>query len=267
MTLTMADSIYPDNLPGGYDAYLGYVDGAWPTAALLPAKFPGKHTVSLTVKGGSAVADGCDVENGDLSPQSGAEWVAQELAARGGRPVEYASAGSMAAVLAELTARKIARSRVRLLSAHYGIGKHICHPATCPVPVPMDGTQWTDSAPGVNGSRIDASLLLPDFFGTPPHPAPQEEEMAYVLDDLAHNTAAVLPVPSGKTKAVIYADHGFGSGVQPQIRVGTAPKWNAGPVVKPEWGKPATVALPAGTTEVTVGREDTGTTRITVDFA
>lgn len=170
----MADSIYPDNLPGGYDAYLGYVDGSWPTAAVLPAKFPGKHILSLTVKGGSAVADGCDVENGDLSPASGAEWVAQELAAKRGRPVEYASAGTMADVLAKLAARRVARSSVRLLSAHYGAGKHICGPSSCgQTPVTMDGTQWTDTASGAGGAAIDASLLAADFFGTvpaDPHP-------------------------------------------------------------------------------------------------
>lgn len=169
MTLTMADSIYPDNLPSGYSAYLGYVDGYWPTAALLPAKFPGKNILSLTVKGGSAVADGCDVENGDLTPARGAQWAKQEIATRGGRPVLYASAGTMGAVLSELAAVKVARSSVRLLSAHYGDGAHICGPSTCRlVSVTMDGTQWTDTARGSNGTAIDASVLADDFFGAVP---------------------------------------------------------------------------------------------------
>ena len=41
MTLTMADSITPGNLPGGYDAYLGYVDGDWPTAPVPAQSSPG----------------------------------------------------------------------------------------------------------------------------------------------------------------------------------------------------------------------------------
>jgi peptidoglycan hydrolase-like protein with peptidoglycan-binding domain len=168
MTLTMADSIFPANLPGGYDSYLGYVDGLWPTAALLPGKFPGKPVVSLTVKGGTAVADGCDVENGDLTPQSGAQWAADEIAAKDGRPVIYAGAETMASVLTELAAVKVARASVRLLSAHYGDGEHVCGPATCrQTSITMDGTQWTDAAPGTDGTAIDASALASDFFGTP----------------------------------------------------------------------------------------------------
>lgn len=172
MTLTMADSITPANLPGGYDAYLGYVDGAWPTAPLLSAKFPGKQIVSLTVRGGSAVADGCDIENGDLSPVSGAQYAAGDLV-RGGRPVLYASTGTMTSVLDALPGAGVARSRVRLLSAHYGAGRHICGPASCGlVSVTMDGTQWTDTAAGNGGTLVDASLLAPDFFGAVPSTDP-----------------------------------------------------------------------------------------------
>ena len=40
MTIAMPDSIYPQNLPPGYPAYLGYVDGRWPTAPVLHSKFP-----------------------------------------------------------------------------------------------------------------------------------------------------------------------------------------------------------------------------------
>jgi hypothetical protein len=173
MTLAMADSITPGNLPGGYNAYLGYVDGDWPTAKALGARFPAARIVTLTVLGGNAVADGCDIENGDLSPESGAAYAARRLAAGQWRPVQYADVSNMNNVLAELAKLKIARASVRLLSAHYGAGEHICGPSTCKdsqgrplVSVPMDGTQWTDSAPGVGGTAIDASLLLDDFFGT-----------------------------------------------------------------------------------------------------
>jgi hypothetical protein len=166
MTLTMADSISPTNLPAGYDAYLGYVDGDWPTAKALRVKFPAAHILTVTVLGGNAVADGCDVETGDLSPASGAAWALGRLADDAERPVIYASTGVMADVLGELAARKIGRSEVRLLSAHYTGERHICGPATCKlVDVAMDGTQWSDSAPGVGGTKIDASLLAGNFFG------------------------------------------------------------------------------------------------------
>ena len=187
MTLTMADSVTPANLPGGYDAYLGYVDGSWPTVPVLRSKFPGKHVVSLTVLGGNDVADGCDIENGDLSPQSGAEWIARRIAAGAWRPVAYASVSAMGSVQAALAGAGVQRSQVRLLSAHYGAGQHICGPSTCgKIHIPMDGTQWTASAPGVGGAPIDASVLENDFFGVQPpaHPTTWQETMMSALPEL-----------------------------------------------------------------------------------
>lgn len=175
----MADSIYPDNLPSGYDAYLGYSDGSWPTAALLPSKFPGKHVVTLTVRDVNAATDGCDCENGDLTPAHAADFAKNRLAAGARRPVIYASTSQMFAVLDELAARKVARAQVRLLTAHYDAryGRHVCGPSTCKytqggrtIPA-MDGTQWTDQAPGNRGSKIDASLLEAGFFSGAPSPS------------------------------------------------------------------------------------------------
>ena len=177
MTLTMADSITPANLPGGYDAYLGYVDGKWPTAPVLRSRFPGARVVSLTVLGGDHIADGCDIENGDLSPASGAAWIARRVAAGQIRPVVYASVSIMATVLGELARLNVARASVRLLSAHYGAGEHICGPATCNLIYRvMDGTQWTGSA-GFDAASYDASVLQNDFFGVTPPPHPQETHM------------------------------------------------------------------------------------------
>lgn len=187
MTLTMADSITPGNLPPGYDAYLGYTDGRWPDFHAEVQRFPGARVVGLTVLGGNDVADGCDIENGDLSPQSGAAYTRRRLDAGAVRPIAYASVSAMGDVLAELAALKVARSSVRLLSAHYRAGKHICGPATCKlVSVAMDGTQWTDAAPGVGGTFVDASLLASDFFGVhpPAHPTSWQETMMLALPQL-----------------------------------------------------------------------------------
>lgn len=175
MTLTMADSIYPENLPADYDAYLGYVDGEWPTAPELYTRFPGKPILSLTVLGGRAVADGCDRETGDLTAASAARWVAWRLAAGAWRPVIYASIENMAEIWMRLNERLIARDEVRLLSAHWNAGPHICGPATCKYPGltrAMDGTQHTNKAAGIGGSKIDSSLLADDFFGAAPKPTP-----------------------------------------------------------------------------------------------
>lgn len=176
--LNMADSTKAENLPDGYDAYLAYVDGEWATADAVKAKFPHKPVVTLTVLGGDAVADGCDREPGDLSAATAVEWVATRLEAGADRPIVYASVLNMAPILSGLAGASIARHKVRLLAAHYLAGRHICGPASCGLmSVNADGTQWTDAARGNDGTRIDASLLLPDFFGPPSFPAWQEHMM------------------------------------------------------------------------------------------
>jgi len=169
MTIAMPDAIVPATLPGGYPAYLGYLDGFWPTYTELASMFPSAHQVILTVRGGSAAATGCDVESGDLTPSGGVEWADGQLRAGAWRPVIYASADTMTtSIIPGLERVKIPLASVRLLSAHYGLGEHICGPATCgAIPVAVDGTQWTDGFPGVGGALIDMSALNDDFFAAP----------------------------------------------------------------------------------------------------
>jgi len=169
MTLAMPDSVTVADLPPGYDAYLGYADGKWPTGAALRTRFPQARLVILTVTGATLDADGCDVETGDLSAADGRAWVQKKIAAHGTRPVIYASVAPMAAsVLPALERNGIPRSSVRLLTAHYGAGAHICGPATCgQLDVAADGTQWTCTYPGVSGAHVDMSVLDELFFGDP----------------------------------------------------------------------------------------------------
>jgi hypothetical protein len=184
MTLAMPDSINPAALPPGYPAYLGYADGLWPTAAELRTKFPTAHIVTLTVTGSTLNADGCDIESGDLTPHSGAHWAARKLAAApSSRPVLYASVGTMPEVISQCGLVGVSRATIRLLSAHYGDGEHICGPHSCgQVNTDMNGTQWTDQFAGI-GELIDMSVLHDDFFRTqakppaPTAPAWQEEMM------------------------------------------------------------------------------------------
>jgi hypothetical protein len=165
MTLVMQDSVTLANLTPEADAYLGYVDGRWPTYHALVARFPGKPVLSMAV---SADADalGCDREPGDLTASDVPPWVKRQLARGVQRPVVYASASNIPAILSAMRAAGISRADIRLLSAHYGAGRHICGPGTCAIPgVPAcDGTQWTDRAPGTNGTLIDESILNDDFF-------------------------------------------------------------------------------------------------------
>jgi hypothetical protein len=173
MTLIMQDSITVANLTADADAYLGYVGGRFNTWAALQARFPRARLLPTAIAADED-AECCDREPGDLAASEIAGWVKRQMARGVHRPVVYASASNMPACLVALAVAGIGRADVRLLSAHYGWRgadgkqdpKHICGPATCRYPgVPAcDGTQWTDQAPGANGSKIDESILNDDFF-------------------------------------------------------------------------------------------------------
>ena len=168
MTLAMPDSVNVSHLPAGYDAYLGYADGEFATAGQLAVAFPAARRVILTVTGATLEADGADVESGDLTPAGGAAWAARKLQAEpGSRPVLYASVSVIPALLEAWAEHSFTRGQVRLLSAHYGLGPHICGPGSCEFPgidAEVDGTQWTDTYRTPAGIIIDMSMLRDDFF-------------------------------------------------------------------------------------------------------
>jgi len=171
MTFRMLDSTDVQNLPDGADAYAGYTSGLWPTWIALSKRFHGKaHLVSIAIDA-QHHALCLDVEKGDALPSQAPGWVKTEHGRNVARPIVYASASAMHDIITRLKAAGIARTQVRLWSAHYGIGKHICGPniSGCGFPH-ADATQWTDKAAGVGGSQIDESLCAPDFFHVPPPP-------------------------------------------------------------------------------------------------
>lgn len=175
MTIRMYDSVTVDNLPAGNPAYLGYVNGHFPTFAALKVRFPHAHLLDLTVFS-SGEATGCDVETQDMSVSQAIPWVKAAIARGVYRPVIYANAGTMVSVALNLQAAGIGRKTVRLLSAHYEAGVHICSPLSCAYTVAghvvpsCDGTQWRDNAPGNNGTLIDESILDDGFFAPRPQP-------------------------------------------------------------------------------------------------
>lgn len=162
--IPMADSIVPGNLPP-YPAYLGYVDGKWPTAPAIRKAHPAARLLTLTVTGATDDADGCDQEAGDLGPNTAAMWLKRQLLAGKKRPVLYASRDDVPLTLSILAPLGTGRADIRILSAHYGQGEHICSPAACGASFTADGTQYSDTAPGLNGTTIDLSILNDDFFG------------------------------------------------------------------------------------------------------
>ena len=174
MTLRMLDSITPGNLPPGADAYAGYADGRFANLTAMRARFPGTRILEIAVFA-SADAECADCETGDMTPEQLPAWVKRQLARGVHRPVVYASISVMPAVLRVLRAAGVTRDDVRLWSAHYGAGKHIC--------TGMDGTQWTSKAPGTGGTLIDESLLNDNFF--------QEAGMPITDAEIAKIAAAV----------------------------------------------------------------------------
>jgi Putative peptidoglycan binding domain len=177
-TMDMFDAIEDDQYPQGAAAYAGYVDGHLgdqPDYAYIVKAFPSARHLSIAISPADDAA--ClDIENGAATPQSAAAWYLRQKARGITRPCFYASTSVMQAnVVPVITASGIGRASVRLWTAHYGQGEHICGPSSCGLlAIDADGTQWTDQALGRN---LDQSLLAGDFFGTPvPAAVPAWEE-------------------------------------------------------------------------------------------
>lgn len=169
MSIVMFDSIDISQIPAGPAAVAGYVDGAWPNAQALAARFPHARLLTIAVDP-ARDADCLDIETGDATPGSAAAWYARQKARGVQRPCLYASVSAMQAeVSPALKAAGIDRVAVRLWTAHYA-GLHVCAHDTCgELSFQADGTQWTSRAFGRN---LDQSLLAASFFASSPAPAP-----------------------------------------------------------------------------------------------
>lgn len=188
MTIIQFDAVDITQIPAGPQAVAGYVDGAWPTAAVLAARFPHAHLLTIAVDPASD-ADCLDIETGDATPASAAAWYARQKARGVQRPCLYASVSVMQTqVVPALKAAGIGRDEVRLWTAHYA-GLHVCAHDTCgELGFPADGTQWTDRA---FGRSLDQSLLDESFFAvssplpTAPSAPPWQETLMNQLPELA----------------------------------------------------------------------------------
>jgi hypothetical protein len=191
MTISMADSVNPQallGLPSYITAFAGYDDGNWPDYQAIANAHPGAHLVELTVWLANRGL-GLDVEPGDATITQAPVYVTERHQAGITLPVVYCPASWSQQVLDAIAAAGIPRSSWRLLSAHYGIGQHICGPGACQYPQ-ADGTQWIDHG------TWDESLLSDDFFTAslpaPPKPAqlPQPPSRNYPGD----NTMKAYPI-------------------------------------------------------------------------
>ena len=165
----MYDTIYNNQFPAGAQAYAAYVDGGLgnqPNYAYIVNTFPKAEHLSIALFS-SNNADALDVEAGAATPGEIPAWCTRQRSRGIQRPCIYANASTMqGSVLPVLSEAKIARSSVRLWSAHYGLGEHICGPNSCgALSTEADGTQWTSSALGL---VLDQSELQSNFFTVSP---------------------------------------------------------------------------------------------------
>jgi hypothetical protein len=170
--LTAADSIEAYDLPAGFDAYIGYTDGYWPSIDAIVARFPGVPTLGLTT--GLGDADGIDCEEGNVSWDNGQAdlpgWVVNARARGVARPNIYMGVYTVGSTILACAARGVTRAQLRFTTAHWTGYPHICTSADCdpssPVSWTADATQWADKG------KYDVNLLTPTFFADAPTPTP-----------------------------------------------------------------------------------------------
>jgi hypothetical protein len=157
----MYDSVTVSAIPGDAKAVAGYTAGRFPTLPTLQQHFPKARKLSIAVAS-RFDAECLDVEPGDATPEVAAAWVKRQHARGVGRPVIYCSVSSAQTVLSKLAGAGIARSQIRLWTAHFTFKPHRCGPE-CGFGFSgrADATQWTDKALGRN---LDESLVDPSFW-------------------------------------------------------------------------------------------------------
>lgn len=167
----MFDTIINSEFPLEPPAAAGYVDGGignQPNYAYVVRAFPKAHHLSIAL---SAAHDAMalDCEQGAASVADFPAWSARQRKLGIARPVLYCSASTaQTQAFPMLTRAGITLASIRLWTAHYGQGEHVCGPGSCgQLSLAADGTQWT---PAALGRVLDQSLLAADFFGGPPAP-------------------------------------------------------------------------------------------------
>lgn len=195
-TLCGVDSINPRallGLPFHVDFTFGYDDGSWPDAQQVAAEL-NVPCIRINVFDDNVPGDGSDSEPGDTSIAQAVDLTRKELAAGVWRPVKYCPASWGAQMVAAHSAAGVGRSEYRLVLAHYGVGEHVCSPASCGY-VQADATQWAADVQGPNG-LYDLTLAVATFLpsSTPP-PIPHVEENDMVLANDGH-TQFIVTVDS-----------------------------------------------------------------------
>jgi hypothetical protein len=107
---TMYDSVNAQSIPADAQVAAGYVDGSWPSFNAVVQRTPNAQHVSITTRSTHGVRV-CDVESGDDTPQQGAQWAKDEIAA-GRRPTLYCNRSTWFACVSALQAVGVAQGDV-----------------------------------------------------------------------------------------------------------------------------------------------------------
>jgi hypothetical protein len=143
-----------------------------------------------------------DVEEYAAVPSDVPGWYTRQKARGIQRPCVYANVSTMdGSILPVINQAKISRSSVRLWTAHYDYGQHICGPGSCGyLSIDADGTQWTSDA---LGRTLDQSDLLENFFTTV-QGVPVEAELQSGQLNLGRNALTAISVPPGSAHQIAF---------------------------------------------------------------
>jgi hypothetical protein len=265
----MYDTVSNDQFPSGGQAYAAYVDGSvgdQPNFAYIVKTFPKAFHLSIALFA-SNNADTLDVEAGAAVPGDVPGWYTRQKNRGIQRPCVYASASTMAGnILPVLNEAKISRSQVRLWSAHYGVGEHICGPSSCgAMPIEADGTQWTSNA---LGRDLDQSLLLGNFFTTDPTVITEAELQSGQLNSGKNALTAISVAPGTAHRIAFGCDNAVQGQPPARLRIAiysTGPGWNVEKDVPVDGTKGLKIVPfpnPAKTGVISIIRLDSGQTPV-----
>lgn len=177
MTDVMYDSTTVEQIPNYARVVMGYAGPPGPanrfvTFTAVKRRFRKARCVSICVQAFLA-ADGLDIESGDATPAQFPGWFERMRGRRldaAAKHFAYGPRDSIPAVIAAANHAGIHRDEYLILSAHVGVGPHICSPRSCGASFTADGTQWEFRALGRN---LDESLLSDHFLApVKPHRRP-----------------------------------------------------------------------------------------------
>lgn len=187
----MADSVNPQSLPGGFDLYGGYDDGAYNNVVAIKERFPDKTVLAFTVFASDDFGDCLDVESGDATPGEAPGWVQQRRAAGHKGPLVYMSESAWLQVRQAFQDQKVTEPGY-IVAAYPGEGAII--------PPGAVGHQWIDRGP------YDESVMddyLPGIDPAPPAPPKKDEEDMPLYITNSKGTGFVVATDLSSKRGVI----------------------------------------------------------------